>query len=115
MGEHCESMTLDGAIEHLDELLAGDLGGKCAAEHERLRGWLAELRERRSAGGCKYCESEVPLGSSGDVSSGVEAYISDGDLVVAGWFDGFVGIEPIHVPIDYCPMCRRPLKEARDD
>ena len=28
--------------------------------------------------------------------------------------DRLLGIEPIHIPIDYCPMCGRPLKEARN-
>lgn len=63
---------------------------------------------------CEYCENSRTLGSSGDVSDGVDAFIENGDLVVGGWFDGCVGIEPIRIPIDYCPMCRRPLKEARD-
>lgn len=64
---------------------------------------------------CRYCENGEPLGSSGDVSNGVEALIANGHLVVNGWFDGCVGIEPIHIPIDYCPMCRRSLKKARDE
>lgn len=38
MGEHSDDMTLDGAIDHLDELLSGSMGSKCAAEHEQLRG-----------------------------------------------------------------------------
>lgn len=61
---------------------------------------------------CRYCENSEPLGSSGDVSNGVEALIANGDLVVSGWFDGCVGIEPIRIPIDYCPMCRRSLREG---
>lgn len=59
---------------------------------------------------CEYCEREVPLGSSGDVSNGVEAYISDGVLVVAGWFDGCVGIKPVRIEIDVCPKCGRDLR-----
>ena len=63
---------------------------------------------------CRYCENSEPLGSSGDVSDGVEMLIANGHLVVNGWFDGCVGIAPIQTPIDYCPMCGRPLKEARN-
>lgn len=63
---------------------------------------------------CRYCENSELLGSFGDVSDGVEALIANGHLVVNVWFDGCVCIKPIHIPIDYCPMCRRPLKEARN-
>lgn len=63
---------------------------------------------------CEYCENVKLLGKSKSLIDGVDAAIDGGKLRISGWFDGCVGIEPIHIPIDYCPMCRRPLKEARN-
>lgn len=44
-------MTLEGAIKHLEETLAGpghDWGcEECKAEHEQLLEWLTELKNRR--------------------------------------------------------------------
>jgi hypothetical protein len=48
-----KNMTLDDAIDHLDELLApgGRLSdcSKCREEHMLLRQWLIELRDYRNA------------------------------------------------------------------
>lgn len=40
-----QKMTLDDAIAHLDDMITGaGLREGCLHEHEKLRGWLAELK-----------------------------------------------------------------------
>lgn len=107
MGEHSDDMTLDGAIEHLDELLSGSMGSKCAAEHEQLRGWLAELLERRSASGCDHCVSwcHKPIVDTGTlmvcVTTGANLYTE---------FHGTFDQEYDETPINFCPKCGRDLR-----
>lgn len=59
---------------------------------------------------CEYCEGGKFLGKSNNISEGVDAVIYGASLRVSGWFDGFAGIEPIRIPIDYCPKCGRDLR-----
>lgn len=65
--------------------------------------------------GCDYCKNKSTnrfLVQSKDMDAGVDAKIVNLDqpnLVVSGWFDGFVGIAPVSAHINYCPMCGRAL------
>ena len=64
---------------------------------------------------CEYCKNKGTnrfLVQSKDMDAGIDAKIVNLDqpyLFVSGWFDGFVGIQPILAPINYCPMCGRAL------
>lgn len=40
-------MTLDEAIEHIDEVLQSSACEKCKQEHQQLKEWLLELKEYR--------------------------------------------------------------------
>lgn len=62
---------------------------------------------------CEYCENSKVLGKSDSLNDGVEAVIDGVSLRVSGWFDGCVGIEPIRIPINFCPMCGRDLRGDR--
>lgn len=42
-----ETMSLDDAIEHLEKKIPGIECYNCRKEHEQLREWLQELKERR--------------------------------------------------------------------
>lgn len=43
-----ETMSLDDAIEHLEKKILGIECYNCRKEHEQLREWLKELKERRA-------------------------------------------------------------------
>lgn len=43
-----EQMSLDEAIEHLDEKILELSCENCRREHEQLRDWLVELKEKRN-------------------------------------------------------------------
>ena len=43
-----ERMSLDEAIEHLDEIILELSCENCRREHEQLRDWLVELKEKRT-------------------------------------------------------------------
>lgn len=71
---------------------------------------------------CDYCKNKSKnkyLVQSKDMDAGVDAKIcvywntltkaDQPNLVVSGWFDGFVGIAPVSVSINYCPICGRAL------
>lgn len=61
---------------------------------------------------CEYCDTAVKfLGASRSGADGVDASIVVGQLRVSGWFDGIVGIDPLLIPINYCPMCGRDLRK----
>lgn len=42
-----EQMSLDEAIEHLNEKILEISCENCKREHEQLRAWLVELKEKR--------------------------------------------------------------------
>lgn len=58
---------------------------------------------------CEYCIDDNMLGVSEPGSNGVDVQIQGGDLVVSGWFDTCVGIEPLRIPIEVCPICAEKL------
>lgn len=87
-------MTIEEAIQHCEEVAAGETEqGKCpacAAEHKQLAEWLRELvairaqphtLDRSRWDGCEWCEEY----------SGTYIYQN-------GW--------------KYCPLCGRPLTKA---
>ena len=41
-----ETMSLDDAIEHIEKKIPGIECYNCRKEHEQLREWLKELKER---------------------------------------------------------------------
>lgn len=43
-------MTLDEAIEHIDEVIYSSTCEACKQEHWQLREWLLELKEYREKG-----------------------------------------------------------------
>lgn len=63
---------------------------------------------------CKYCkvygQKFVYLLQEGN-RSGVDAYIYNDDLIVGGWYDSAVGIQPQSVKINFCPICGRKLEK----
>ena len=59
---------------------------------------------------CEYCENTKLLGNSKSLIEGVDAAIDGGKLRVSGWFDGIAGVQPLYIPVNYCPMCGRDLR-----
>ena len=60
---------------------------------------------------CEYCKNKdmndyIVCSSSKYI--GVDARVVRSDtamLIVSGWFDGMIAIEPETAPINFCPMC----------
>lgn len=105
-------MTIEEAIQHCEEVAAGETGQgkcpKCAAEHKQLADWLKELvalraqqapldRSRGEGCGCckaLTCESCLFLGCPTDKKSCIEC---------VNWSE--------YAPMNYCHNCGRPLTE----
>ncbi len=54
---------------------------------------------------CEYCEEGRVLGKSKSELEGADAEIDRNELVISGWYDSYVGIVPLRIPINFCPMC----------
>lgn len=59
---------------------------------------------------CEYCDNARLLGKSKSLIEGVCAVIDGDKLRISGWFDGIAGIQPLCIPVSYCPKCGRDLR-----
>ena len=66
---------------------------------------------------CIYCEYKINsfiVDTPREKSNGLRVFITGEKIKLTGWFDGFVGIEPIETEINYCPMCGRKMKGSEE-
>ncbi len=66
---------------------------------------------------CRYCEYKrdyeyLVKTTRSHTSDGLRVHIDGDQLVVSGWYDSMVGIEPVEAKINFCPMCGRKLGET---
>ena len=68
---------------------------------------------------CEYCRYNDNINKSlvktyDSNFEGLNASIVNNQLFVSGFYDSFVGIEPINAKINYCPMCGQKLDKDWD-
>ena len=63
---------------------------------------------------CEYCKNKKLLGESNDEFEGIDVGIVENKLIVSGWYDSIVGIEPLYIAINFCPHCGSKLGDSDD-